>query len=113
MKKKKRRAARHNPAPVPQSEIAEAVRRFTGFRGDRPGRAVTVSVPALPRVLLTVGECLGIMYRTRRDGKVENYLHRFSRRRARPTLAASSDGRLLVLLGGEYRFTDRGIEDAA
>lgn len=93
-------------------EVKEAMRRFESFHGARSRDVVRVRLPELPRVLLTVGECIGIMYRTRRNGRVENYLHRFFRRSARPTLAVSPDGRLLFLLGGGYRFTHRGIEDA-
>lgn len=97
--------------PATDRELQEAVQRFTGFRGDVPQRVDKVTLPKAPRVLLHVGEVLGIMYRTERDGVVEDYLHQF-RKKSRPTLAANSDGKTLYLLGGAYRVTDHGIEDA-
>jgi hypothetical protein len=50
------------------------------------------------------------MYSTVRDGRHENYVHRFGAK-SRPLLAASSDGTQLYLLGGAYNFTERGIVD--
>ena len=113
VKKKRARArvqrVRKNPSV--SSQVQEAVARFTGFRGDMPKSVDRVRVKPPARVMLHVGECLGIMYRTERDGVVEDYLHRF-RKKSRPTLAVSSDGKTLYLLGGAYRVTDHGIEDA-
>lgn len=113
-KKPKRRAIVKRPAvrknPIADRELNQAIERFTGFRGDAPRSVDKVRVRPLPRVMLTVGDCLGIMYRTERDGVVEDYLHRF-KQKSRPTLAVASDGKTLYLLGGAYRVTDRGIED--
>lgn len=92
-------------------QLQEAVQRFTGFRGDVPARVDRVTVPPVARHMLHVGEVLGIMYRTERDGEVQDYLHEF-RKKSRPTLAVSSDGKTLYLLGGAYRVTDYGITDA-
>lgn len=102
---------KQNPDAPPQRELQDAVQRFTGFRGTTPERVDRVPVPKPPRVLLHVGEVLGIMYRTERDGEVGDYLHEF-RKKSRPTLAVTSDGKTLYLLGGAYRVTDHGIEDA-
>ena len=63
-----------------------------------------------PDTVLTVGECDGILYSTIRDGESERYIHKF-RNSARPILASSYDGTQLVLIGGDFRFTDRGIVD--
>jgi hypothetical protein len=95
-----------------RAQLVEAQRLFTAFHGARPSRVTRVSIPVPPRAMAAVGECIGIMYRARRDGNVHNFLHKFFRSNARPTLAASPDGRTLYLLGGAYRFTNRGIEDA-
>lgn len=103
-------AVRTNPS-AGAAEVRQAIARFTGFKGESPARVSRVNVAAPPRVMLTIGDCIGIMYRTSRGGRTDNYLHRF-KKSARPTLAVSSDGRTLYLLGGEYRVTDRGIEDA-
>lgn len=103
---------RQNPAAAAvERQLQQAGRLFEDFRGKEPRQVDRITVPALPRVLLPLGECLGIMYRTDRDGETENYLHRF-KKTARPTLAVTSDGRNLYLLGGAYRVTDRGIVDA-
>ncbi|HJX19123.1 MAG TPA: hypothetical protein VJ437_13150 [Acidiferrobacterales bacterium] len=103
------RRMKQNPAV--DRQMSEAVARFTGFRGDVPRRVDKVRLPDPPKVMLHVGECLGIMYRTERDGEVADYLHRF-KKSSRPTLAVNSDGKTLYLLGGAYRVTDRGIVDA-
>lgn len=50
------------------------------------------------------------MYTTVRDGEVEKYIHRF-KKSARPILAASHDGKQLVLIGGDFVFTECGITD--
>lgn len=108
-----KRKLKKNPDANPiRRALGAAVKLYKDFRGDEPTEVVEVRLPAKPRALLTVGECLGIMYRTRRDGKVEDYLHRFTKK-ARPTLAVSSDGLQLFLLGGAYSVTDRGIVDDA
>lgn len=104
------RRMRQNPGAI-DAQVRQAVARFTGFKGEAPAQVSRVSVAAPSRVMLTIGECIGIMYRTSRGGRTDNYLHRF-KKSARPTLAVSSDGRSLYLLGGAYRVTDRGIEDA-
>jgi hypothetical protein len=50
------------------------------------------------------------MYVTRRDGKTEHYIHRFGSA-SRPLFAVTHDGKQLLLLGGDYDFTEKGIED--
>lgn len=50
------------------------------------------------------------MYETVRDGKTEHYIHKF-KKHARPILGASHDGTQLVLIGGNFTFTDAGITD--
>lgn len=51
-----------------------------------------------------------IEYTTVRDGKVERYRHEFSEAAA-PIMAISHDGKITVLVGGAYQFTDRGFID--
>jgi hypothetical protein len=63
-----------------------------------------------PKSGLVIGELDGVLYTTVRDGKTERYIHRF-RKRSRPRLIASHDGKSLHILGGEYEFTERGIVD--
>jgi len=89
--------------------IQAAARRLKRFSGHDARHVETVSFE-VPDTALNVGPCLGIMYETVRDGERIQYVHRF-RRNSRPHLAASHDGKFLILLGGAYRFTERGIVD--
>lgn len=57
--------------------------------------------------LVAIGECTRISYLTPEN--VE-YMHKF-KKKSRPMLAVSDDGKQLYLVKGKYRFTDRGIED--
>ena len=61
-------------------------------------------------MVITVGYLDAVMYETVRDGKTEKYIHRF-KKQARPLLCSSYDGTQLLILGGGYDFTDRGIVD--
>ncbi len=47
---------------------------------------------------------------TRSGGKIEKYVHEF-KAQDRPMLVVSPDGRQLMLIGGRFRFTERGIVD--
>jgi hypothetical protein len=57
-----------------------------------------------------IGELDLVGYRTKRDGRTERYGHHF-RKSSRPLLAVSSDGKQLHIVGGQYEFTEAGIED--
>ena len=70
-----------------------------------------VLTPNKKAVLIVVGTLDFVGYTTRRDGKVESYEHEFSET-ARPLLATSHDGQNVYILGGEYKFTSRGIVDS-
>lgn len=63
-----------------------------------------------PNVGMVVGECDGILYTTVRDGETEHYIHDF-KKKCRPTLISSHDGKHLGLIGGDFTFTERGITD--
>ncbi|MDW8258773.1 MAG: hypothetical protein RML32_04970 [Gammaproteobacteria bacterium] len=100
-------AVKRNPAlPRAVHRAARLYRAFTGHRATRARRAHL----RVPKVAVAIGPVLMIGYETVRDGRRERYVHRFARK-ARPTLAVSDDGRQLVMLGGAYHFTDRGIVD--
>lgn len=64
----------------------------------------------VPDVALKVGKLDGVLYTTHRDGKTEHYIHKF-KQSARPLLAVSFDGRQMIMIGGSYQFTERGIVD--
>lgn len=86
-----------------------AIKLFKDFTGENPEYIDRVNLP-VDTVAMAIGHCDGIMYETVRDGKRERYVHKF-KKGCRPVLAVSSDGKQLYLLGGEYNFTERGIED--
>lgn len=88
------------------ARAATLFENFTGHPGEVIGR---VDIPA-DDVLTVFGECEAIAYSTTRDGIKESYQHEF-RKRSRPLIAVSSDGRRLYLLAGAYEFTSHGIED--
>ncbi|MDW8259325.1 MAG: hypothetical protein RML32_07760 [Gammaproteobacteria bacterium] len=91
-------------------KIEAARKRFEAFTGMTATTVEEIEVPPLDDVLFVVGECEAIAYNTVRDGIVQSFQHEF-RKKSRPVLAVSSDGRRLYLLAGAYKFTDRGIED--
>lgn len=93
-----------------KEEVSEAIDRFTDFRGDEPDFIETMELKPIDPVMLTIGQCTGIMYETTRDGQKEKYIHQF-KKTAQPLLCVSSDGLQLYLIGGSYSVTDRGIED--
>lgn len=113
MKKRKR-----NPESSVQSDLRAAVDRFRRFSGHdgqivarlNAARTRGVLTPKAKTVLIVVGTLDFVGYTTKRDGRIESYIHRFAKR-ARPLLATSHDGHDLYILGGEYRFTERGIVD--
>lgn len=105
-----------NPAPrSPDAEpgasgkVRQAAALYQAFTGHKATTGKQVRLPAAS-VGLAIGPLLAVAYETTRDGKREKYMHEF-RRGARPLLASSHDGLSLYLLGGAYRFTDRGIVD--
>lgn len=95
--------------PATRGEVEGAARLFRDFTGENPEALSHVRLPA-PKAGLVVGELDGVLYTTERDGERESYIHEF-REQSRPILVASSDGKSLHILDGEYEFTERGIED--
>lgn len=94
---------------VKKLSIYSAMKLFKDFRGEDPKYIDELEIP-LNSVFMLVGECDGILYTTTRDGKKERYIHEF-RSNSKPLLAASSDGKQIILLEGKYKFTERGIVD--
>ena len=90
--------------------VRNAATLFEDFTG-HTGRVVAkIKKPVYPDAVVVIGECDGVLYTTVRDGETESYIHRF-KACSRPLLCSSADGKTLYLLGGAYRFTDRGIID--
>jgi len=106
----KKKARRKNPVPPSKhAQVTAAIDLFKDFRGDDPEFIDTLKVH-WPTVAFVVGYLDHVGYTTIRDGKTESYIHRF-KKRSRPLLASSHDGKQLIILGGGYDFTERGIVD--
>lgn len=82
---------------------------MTDFSGHEATRVLKVRHPQLRKGLI-VGELDGVLYTAVRDNRAERYIHRF-RKRSRPLLTASADGKALGIVGGRFQFTEAGIED--
>jgi hypothetical protein len=111
MSRKGRAPHRRNPRgdARPAAEIERAAQLFRGFRESEPGKVTRLEL-RLPRAAMVVGELHAIAYSTDHGGKREQYLHQF-KRGARPVLLAAHDGRSLIIYGGNFVFSERGIVD--
>lgn len=89
-----------------RAKVAQAAKLSRAFHGKKPDRIVRAKAPSVT-VAMKLGKLLGVIYEVP-DGT--QYLHEF-RGQARPTLAATHDGRQLIVQGGRYRMTGRGIVD--
>jgi hypothetical protein len=89
--------------------IQRAAGLYEDFTGDAPRYVETVQIE-IPRVVMLVGECDGVLYSCKRDRKLEHYIHKF-KKQSRPLLCTNETGSALFLIGGSYSFTERGIVD--
>lgn len=105
-----RKRVKKNPVPASKyTKIKQAIERFKEFTGMDPEHLDEYIIDH-PDVALAIGTLDAVSYTTVREGKTELYQHKF-KKNCRPLLCASSDGKQLVVLGGVYTFTDRGIVD--
>lgn len=106
-----KRAVKKNPAKrqAIHDKVSRAIRLFKKFRGEEPEYLDKIKIPVY-NVGLLIGDCDGILYTTIRDGKKEEYIHKFSVK-ARPLLCSTHDGKHIFLVGGSYNFTADGIVD--
>lgn len=105
---KKKRLVRSNPT---SRDMRKAVRLYTDFTGEDP-KYIDEWTVTVPSHALKVGMVTGILYKAQMDGKTQEFMHEFTGA-SRPILAASADGRSLLLLGGDYKFTEHGIVDGS
>lgn len=110
-----------NRNPVPKSsragrrlpggdEVAQAADLYSRFSGHEPESIGKVPAPRRLKTAIAIGDCDGILYTTVRDNRTEKYIHKF-RKADRPLLTVAPDGSQIVLVGGNYTFTERGIVD--
>lgn len=106
----KKTAYRKNPATVTtERKMKTGVELFEAFTGHEATHYDRVNLPDMS-VCVQIGELDGIAYETVRDGKRQKYFHKF-KKSARPVFAVTHDGGALVIVGGRFRFTERGIVD--
>lgn len=102
--------AKKNPVnEIINRKIQKAIENFKEFSGHTPEYINKKDLPKM-EVGFKIGTLDGLLYTTVRDGRTEKYVHKFSRR-ARPILVSNFDGSFIALIGGNYKFTDRGIVD--
>jgi len=99
-------------AELRTKDARRAARIFERFTGHECLPIDNVDVPPLPKAVAIIGHCDGILYTTVRDGREERYVHDFAMP-DRPLLGISPDGKQILLIDGNYDFTDRGIVDAS
>ena len=89
--------------------MRKAVDLYTSFREKKPRKIKRISFD-VPEIVACMGHVEAIEYRTTHGKKVTLYKHDFAPG-SRPLLCVSADGRQILLLGGRYKWTDRGIVD--
>lgn len=90
--------------------MSEAARRLSEFVGREIGEFVEVKVNPDYDVGYVLGEIPELHYIAERDGEVFHFDHKF-KESSRPLLIVSYDGKQLMIAGGRYSVTDRGIVD--
>lgn len=100
------------PNPAPRSQVEKALELYQKFSGHEGDAIAEVELPEIPPVGVVIGQVIGIAYATVRDGQKEKYYHEFQKSAA-PLLISTPDGEFVYFLGGDYKFTDKGITDHA
>jgi hypothetical protein len=90
---------------ISESAFRKALTLYREFHGKAAGWGKIVGIKQEGDIAaLEVGQFFGIIYIA--EGK--KYLHKFNANN-RPQVFVSSDGRQVYVIGGSYRFTDRGF----
>lgn len=90
--------------------MSEAAERLSEFVGREIGEFVEVQIDTGYEVGYVLGQMPELHYIAERDGKVYHFHHKF-KAASRPLLVVSFDGKQLMIAGGRYDVTDRGITD--
>jgi hypothetical protein len=104
------KASKQNPGKRQNAELDMASKKLEDFSGHRVGNLESAHSRSSQSTGLIIGELDLVGYRAKRDGKTERYGHHF-KKNSRPLLAVTSDGKQLHIVGGQYEFTEAGIED--
>lgn len=86
--------------------VVDALQEFTGHDVE------VIETHLVPEIshAWALGPIERISYIATRDGETAIYEHEF-KESSRPLLVASTDGDQLVIVGGQYQVTERGIVD--
>lgn len=87
----------------------DTLKLFRSFREREPSRAKILDID-IPDAVMVMGPIEFIGYRTSHGKKTVLYTHEFAPG-SRPLLCAGPDDCQLVIVGGRYRVTERGIVD--
>lgn len=102
-------ARRGNPAPLDGS-VDETAQKFKDFTGREATHATGYKPRSADKTAMELGRVKAIEYIAKRDKETSVWRHPF-KAKSRPLLAASTDGKQLHIVGGQYEVTDAGIED--
>lgn len=91
------------------AELRRAAALFEAFTGRKPERVQRIDLGPQPKTGLAFGQLIEVRYQSFRDGRY--YRHSFWPKNSRPLLIATHDGKQVLLVGGLYTFTERGIEN--
>lgn len=90
-------------------EIDRADAKLSAFSGHRASHSQIFKQKPF-KAGFALGDLVAVEYRAKRDGETHVYRHEF-KISSQPLLSVSDDGNQLAILGGEFRVTERGIED--
>ena len=88
----------------------QATDLYESFREASPKKLLRLTLPDIPKIVACMGRVEYVGYRTTHGKKLTLYQHDFVAG-SRPLMCVSKDGRQILLVGGRYHFTDRGIVD--
>jgi hypothetical protein len=108
--RKLRGTFKQNPSARQHAQLDAAAKKLEDFTGHKVGSLESAYSRSSQKTGLIIGELDLVGYRATRDGKTERYGHTF-KKHSRPLLAVTSDGKQLHIVGGQYEFTEAGIED--
>lgn len=91
-------------------ELERGARLFHAFREKNAARVTRRKVD-FPSTVVAIGKVAAVRYYTTHGAKKILYEHEF-KRHAMPEFLVSADGKMLLLIGGRFRFTGRGIVDS-